>query len=360
MTMTIPYEDYAREHAGMCDGYNSYLEFSNYLQLGAESEEEAYEAVHNFMPMPDAEPAPEPAPKPKSKPPKLTTVNNGNSDAIQVLANALNPYLNIPAPDAQIDEGRVIELIKDYAPVKHIEIKTAEKTTVVSGVQHCEFEPVLQRVAAGLQMYLVGAMGTGKTKMAELIAESLSLPFYSISVCAQTSEVKFFGYMTATGEYSSTLFRKAYEHGGVFLVDEIDNGNPNILAALNAALSGTVCAFPDGMVKRHPDFRCIAAANTFGMGGSAQYVGRNKLDEATLDRFHRREVNYDTKLEAALFGQELVDRIVALREKYANERVGISMRAYERVVKLMQVGLSMDEAINEGVISNIPHNLRKK
>jgi cobaltochelatase CobS len=166
--------------------------------------------------------------------------------------------------------------------------------------------------------------------------------------------------MTATGEYSSTLFRKAYEHGGVFLVDEIDNGNPNILAALNAALSGTVCAFPDGMVKRHPDFRCIAAANTFGMGGSAQYVGRNKLDEATLDRFHRREVNYDTKLEAALFGQELVDRIVALREKYANERVGISMRAYERVVKLMQVGLSMDEAINEGVISNIPHNLRKK
>jgi cobaltochelatase CobS len=360
MSMTIPFNDYANAQAGMCDGYNTYLEFSDYLQLGATTEEEAYDAVHKFMPMPDAEPEPMPAPEPKPKPKKLTTVNNGGSDAIQVLANALNPYLNIPAPDVQIDEGRVIELIKDYAPVKHIEIKTADKTTVVSGVQHCEFEPVLQRVSAGMQMYLVGPMGTGKTKMAELIAESLSLPFYSISVCAQTSEVKFFGYMTATGEYCSTLFRQAYEHGGVFLVDEIDNGNPNVLAALNAALAGTVCAFPDGMVQRHPDFRCMAAGNTFGMGASAQYVGRVKLDESTLDRFQRREIDYDTKLEAALFGQELVDRIVALREKYANERVGISMRAYERVIKLMQIGLSMDEAINEGVISNIPHNLRKK
>lgn len=355
-----PFEEFRIKNKGLCEGRNSYMELADFLALSATSEEDAYRQIVELVG--DDEPKQDtPPPPPKPKPAKVNSVKSEHSgDAIEILAKALTPHLNIPVPDAEIDEGRVIELIRMYAPVKQIDVVVGDVKTEVSGVQHKEFEDVLKRVAAGMQMYLVGDMGTGKTRMAENIAEALGLPFYSISVCAQTSEVKFFGYMDATGNYVRTLFREAYENGGVFLVDEIDNGNANVLAALNASLAGNICAFPDGMVKRHKDFRCIAAANTFGMGASAQFVGRCKLDESTLDRFQHREIGYDTDLETALFGGELVKRIVSIREKYKNERVSISMRAYERVLKLMSIGLSMDEAIDEGIISNIPHNLRKK
>ena len=69
---------------------------------------------------------------------------------------------------------------------------------------------------------------------------------------------------------------------------------------LNSALANGSCAFADGMVKRHEDFILIATANTFGNGANAQYVGRNQLDSATLDRFVTIEWGYDEELEMAI------------------------------------------------------------
>jgi hypothetical protein len=49
-----------------------------------------------------------------------------------------------------------------------------------------------------------------------------------------------------------------------------------------------------------------AAANTYGTGADALYVGRNQLDAATLDRFYVVEMDYDRKLEAKLAPEEVV------------------------------------------------------
>jgi hypothetical protein len=56
------------------------------------------------------------------------------------------------------------------------------------------------------------------------------------------------------------------------------------------------------VAKRHPDFVCIAAANTVGTGADRLYSGRNKLDAATLDRFAIGKVlmNYDERVESIL------------------------------------------------------------
>jgi MoxR-like ATPase len=97
-----------------------------------------------------------------------------------------------------------------------------------------------------------------------------------------------------------SLFREAYENGGIFLLDEVDAGNANVLTLLNSALSNGYFSFPDGVVKRHENFRCVAAANTFGNGADRQYVGRNQLDAATLDRFVKLNWKYDTALEGRL------------------------------------------------------------
>jgi hypothetical protein len=95
-----------------------------------------------------------------------------------------------------------------------------------------------------------------------------------------------------------------YECGGVFLIDEIDNGNPSILSVLNTALANGQCAFPDRHVLQHPDNVIVAAANTIGRGADVRYIGRNALDATTLDRFVFLRMDIDENLESAIAGAE--------------------------------------------------------
>src|SRR5690606_11914635 len=159
---------------------------------------------------------------------------------------------------------------------------------------------VLQAIDSGLNVFLVGPAGSGKSTIAEQVAELLELQFGSMSVGPNTSNTKLFGYMDANGNYITTPFRRVFEGGGVFLSDDMDNGHPGLLAELNQMLAGSVCAFADGMVKKHPNFRMIATGNTFGRGANRQFVGRNVLDAATLDRFVTIECPIDEGLERAI------------------------------------------------------------
>lgn len=168
------------------------------------------------------------------------------------------------------------------------------------GRQHFMFPMLLACCTARVHCYAVGPAGSGKTSVVHAIADALGLPFYSMSVCAQSSQSQLLGYNDASGTYQGTCFRQAFEHGGVFCLDEVDNGNANVLAVLNGALANTSMGFPDGMVKRHSDFVLVACANTFGTGADRLYVGRNQLDAATLDRFAFVDFPYDEGFEAHL------------------------------------------------------------
>lgn len=157
---------------------------------------------------------------------------------------------------------------------------------------HDEAVALLQ--PGGFGVFVFGPAGSGKTTLGQTVAQTLGLECY-ISGAVQ-KDFKVLGYKDARGEYQSTPFRQAFEHGGLFLFDEIDASNPQVLLVLNAALANGVCDFPDRTVKAHPNFRFIASANTNGGGATAQYSGRNKLDAATLDRFAVLECDYDDAL----------------------------------------------------------------
>ena len=260
------------------------------------------------------------------------------------------------------------DVIKLAETVRPIEIKSNGKTKKLKGVQHAQFENLLKLVGAGQATLLVGPAGTGKSHAAETVADALSLSFHAISVGSQTSKSDLAGYMTATGEYVRTQFREAYENGGLFLLDEADAGNSNVLILLNAALSNGKMAFPDGMVDAHPDFRMVATANTYGNGASRQYVGRNQLDAATLDRFATLDWNIDDRIEAALAGTSEAGKkwlrvVRAVRTKVLDElelRVVISPRATQRGALALEAGLPFDDVLKIALTGNIPASSQKE
>jgi cobaltochelatase CobS len=228
--------------------------------------------------------------------------SNGSSDLGQLLAQSVAPWLN-DLLDQKLDEEGVKKIADErikQAIANHsrtITVKLPNGATANVGRQHKQFDELLLLCSLRMNVYLVGPAASGKTAVAEAIAKALGLKYSAISVCGQTPVSALFGFMNANGIYVRTEFRDRYEFGGIFLLDEFDNGNANTGAALNQATANGQCAFPDGMIKKHPDFVCIAAGNTYGGGADRVYVGRNQLDGATLNRFVFLDWDYDESLE---------------------------------------------------------------
>lgn len=247
------------------------------------------------------------------------------------------------------------ELVKG-AP-REIVVKVPGKDELNNvGRQHKDFERVLKSMAARVNTALVGPAGSGKTTCVSKAAAALGLNFYSKSVSAQTGAHEFFGYQDANGNYVRTLFRDAYEFGGVFLLDEFDAGNPNVLAALNQAVANSHCAFADGMVRAHKDFVCVAAGNTYGNGATLEYVGRNPIDGATLDRFAFINFGYDERLEAALASNKNWCKCVQILRKAASDkgiRQIISPRATFMGEKLLAAGVAITDVLEMTVLKGM-------
>jgi hypothetical protein len=218
-------------------------------------------------------------------------------------AAALSAALLAMMPTPGIDEDAVRRIVREEIPAPPtIRIEIPGRPEIEMARQHERFPLLLQGLAVGLNVLLVGPAGTGKTTAARKAAEALGLGFSCLSVGPQTSKSDLLGFVDAGGTYRESLFVQAYRDGGVFLLDEIDAGNAGVLTVLNAALAGDVMATPIGMVARSPRFLTVAGANTYGQGASRQYVGRNQLDGATLDRFAVLDWPIDEGLEAVMIG----------------------------------------------------------
>ena len=200
-------------------------------------------------------------------------------------------------------------------------VQSSEGThTVTMGAQHHMFMRLLKLCAVrksngdALNIWVTGPAGSGKTTAAANCAKALKLAFHFTG--AVKDEFKLLGFTDAHGRTVRTAFREAYEHGGIFLFDEIDGCDAGALLAFNAALANGECDFPDACVKRHANCIIIAAANTWGSGPTAKYMGRAKLDAASLNRFVMLPWEYDEVLELATSGNaDWARKVQAMRKR---------------------------------------------
>lgn len=255
------------------------------------------------------------------------------------------------------------ETLEALAP-RRIEIVQPSGITQLDGLHHHKTETVIKVASLNIPIMMVGPAGCGKTTIGEHTAKALNLPFYITPAINETHQLE--GFVDGYGNYHPTPFRYAFQHGGVWVADEIDAWDANALLAANAALANGYTTFPDNPqpVARHPQFRMIATANTYGNGANRVYVGRNELDAASLDRFAMIEIDYDENLEKAFSNgnQQWLNHVLNIRHAVNEKRIRhvVSSRAIANGAKALSIGLSWN-AVNEMfLLKGLSENDREK
>lgn len=134
------------------------------------------------------------------------------------------------------------------------------------------------------------------------------------------------------------------------------------MVVINTAIANGYFDFPNGKIEAHENFRIVACANTYGLGGNDVYVGRNQLDGASLDRFAVIYFDYDPTLEKSLvINQDWAEFIQVLRARISQRQIKhiVSMRATIYGDRLIQAGASINTILMQVVFKNLqPDDLK--
>ena len=260
--------------------------------------------------------------------------NSYTTDTV-VVSNDTLPGLRLwtatgkpPLPGQGPNKGR--KLSKRAVPTQRDQMQRKRVTRKIG--QHHRME-ALVRLATTKQadgftkpIYLPGPSGTGKSYAAQAVAKGLGANFDACGTLADRYELT--GFRDAYGNVTETTFRRIWENGGVFLLDELDRSNPDAIIWLNMALSNNAAAFPDGLLPRHPDCVIIATGNTRLTGPTARYTTAQRQDGAFCERVLFLDWELDLEVEAYLArGNEAwLHRVRALRA--AMESMGGDFATY--------------------------------
>lgn len=246
--------------------------------------------------------------------------------------------------------------------VVHVRVNNAEPRAI-SSRPHVRMAHVLARASmrkpngGRFNVFMTGDAGTGKSTIAKHCAEALGLSCNSVNCSGGLTEGQLVGRMTpnlTTGEmvYTPGPLVESYRNGGLFLIDEIDAADENVLLALNTIADANEWHAPTGETfKRHADHVLMAAGNTYGTGANRIFNGRNQLDGAFLNRWLTVSVDYDTDLERSMCATaEIAERIQSARRviRTRNMRRWLTTRDIFAADALVnQIGLSVRDALLE-------------
>ncbi len=259
-----------------------------------------------------------------------------------------------------VDTDQVREIVRaELAAVttpKRIEVSINGAAPVPVGVTHSSFPRLLAIVGAGVSnIMLVGPSGSGKTHAAHQLAQALSRPYHSVGACILPSDL--LGFVDAGGTYHATEFVRAFEHGGVCILDEIDAYSERASLALNEALSNGSMVAGGRRINRHPECVILAGANTWGQGATLEFTGRARMDAALLGRFPVKLAwHYCEQTEAALCGDPAIAVLVqGVRAKA--QRLGLKIQITPRhtiaAAQLVRAGMTQAEALELTIFAGL-------
>jgi len=220
---------------------------------------------------------------------------------------------------------------------------------------------IIDDIALGNNVMLIGGAGTGKTFLAEKVASILGLATETINCNQFTSPIEINGGQTIEGYQEGKLI-KAWSEGKLLILDELPKLDPNTAGILNEALAKT--AVPSNSerafitntrgdrFRKKDGFAVIATGNVYPNTESSAYGANNKQDLSLLDRFvgsvYEIEKNPEFEKKAILPGHlflwAIADKIRTLIETNKWE-AQVSIRIMETSLR---VYLSEMESIKKG------------
>ena len=243
-------------------------------------------------------------------------------------------------------------------PITHeIKIGNSEPVKMKGELPPC-FDSILAYAVNGNPVMMTGPAGTGKGYLARQVAKATKAEFFEVNAVKNSYDLT--GFVDANSRFVRTPFYdacKAVSEGkkAVFLFDEMDCSDPEVLKIFNEALSSLEFTFPNDEHLTFDDLIILCACNTFGTGADEMYCGE-QLDASTLDRFVIVKVDYNRKIELniAQGDEELVDFIDDFRRQTEKNGLAfvVSYRSLKRIVSMKNV-LPLKQVMKECLIKSM-------
>ena len=232
-----------------------------------------------------------------------TSAMPGVVPTVPVTGAIAMPSIIVPKP-----EREVVEKINYYFDTnipfkdrfKELMDKKKEDIKNTGAIYHEKFDDLLTIILNNDVPYMFGPSGCGKTYMIEKqLAKLLGLDVVTNGFIMYETDI--LGFNNANGVYVPSNFYRCYKYGDMIFLDELDNSTPSSTIVLNSFIGNdddSYYTFPNGdRVKRHSNFRILAAGNTRGNGRTESHNTRKKIDEAVMQRLTPVEIDYDNRIE---------------------------------------------------------------
>ncbi|MBI5960799.1 MAG: AAA family ATPase [Chloroflexi bacterium] len=231
---------------------------------------------------------------------------------------------------------------------------------------------------------LVGPAGNGKTTAAEEACKANSYDYLVIDANEYLEPADLVGsatYDPQKGEvWRDGPVAQAFREGKAIIINEFDALNPRAAMCLQSAMQdagasgqGRYVTTPGAAEhdRIYPTGSCplILTANTYGTGPNRQYVGRNTMDAASMDRITIISTGYENEaaiLEARGYSNFTATRLEAwaktTRKRIEDNalRVILSNRTLLRMAQMIErYGRSFEVAIDKEFLARLDADTRE-
>ena len=288
----------------------------------------------------------------------LRTIDDKGLEHYNLIVNLLELHPEVK-DEAKVLTGATNKTLDMSVPLK-TRLDEFYKLKNPNELYHEKFDKIAKDVIASKVIWVVGPTGCGKSFIFKQIARLIGVPMYNLGfVTDETMDIK--GFVDAQGVFHTTQFYDAYKFGGICFFDEIDNSKSRALIELNKIMGSggfETYTFPNKeKVAPHPNFRLVAAGNTWGDGADPKYPDRIKVDKAIRNRFTQESYGYDPNLEMRILHKypAAYDFLKAFRDSVDKRGISIVVTTRDMAEfrdSLDQECYSPDEIITGRLIQN--------